>query len=96
MDSPGIIHDRTPDCHPGHVCMVDLTTERSFDSQVTWVIDVLGLFFDILSVGVCTTRYWQTSGGLVQELNVCTVSTEMRCCFLSSSVFFSYFTISNT
>ena len=26
-------------------CMDDLTTERSFDSQGTWVIDVLGLSF---------------------------------------------------
>ena len=25
---------------PGHVCMNDLTTERSFDSQATWVINV--------------------------------------------------------
>ena len=29
---------------PGHLCMNDLTTERSFDSQATWVIDVLGSF----------------------------------------------------
>ena len=27
----------------------------------------------MLSMGVCTTRYWQTSSRLVQELNVCTV-----------------------
>ena len=47
--------------------MDDLTTERSFDS----FIDVLGLYFDMLSMGVCT-RFWQTSGRLVQELNVCT------------------------
>ena len=32
-----------------------------------------GLFFDMLSMGVCTTRHWQTSSRLVQELNVCTV-----------------------
>ena len=30
----------------------DLTTERSFDSQATWVIDVLGLVFDMLSMGL--------------------------------------------
>ena len=30
---------------PGYRCMDYLTTERSFDSQVTWVIDVIGLFF---------------------------------------------------
>ena len=51
----------------------DLSTECSFDSQDTWVIDVLALFLDISSMGVCTTRHWQTSGRLVHELNVCTV-----------------------
>ena len=44
-----------------------------FDSQATRVIDVLGLFFDMLSIGVCTTRHWPTSGRLVQELSACTV-----------------------
>ena len=46
--SPSIVHDRTPDCHPdGWVigCMDDLTTGGSFDSQPTWVVDVLGLLF---------------------------------------------------
>ena len=37
---------------PGHGCMDDLTTERSFDSQATWAIEVLGLSFDISSMGV--------------------------------------------
>ena len=54
---------------PGHVCMDNLTTGRSFDSHITWVIDVLGLFFDMSSMGVFTTRHCQTSGRLVQELN---------------------------
>ena len=40
----------------------------------SYVIDVLGLFFDMLSMGFYTTRHWQTSGQLVQELDVCTVS----------------------
>ena len=35
----------------------DLTTERSFDSQDLWVIVVLGLFVDMLSLGICTTRH---------------------------------------
>ena len=34
---------------------------------------IVFLFFDILSIGSCTTRDWQTSGRLVQEFNVCTV-----------------------
>ena len=29
--------------------------------------------FDMLSMDVCTTKHWQTSGRLVQELDVCTV-----------------------
>ena len=59
MGSPGIINDRTSDCHqsPGHGCIDDLTTERSFDSQATWVIDMLDLFFDVSSIDVSTTRH---------------------------------------
>ena len=30
--------------------MNDLTIERSFDPQATWVIDVLGLYFDIAGI----------------------------------------------
>ena len=37
------------------------------------VIDVLGSFFDMLSMGFYTTMHWQTSGRLVQDLDVCTV-----------------------
>ena len=58
---------------PGHRCMDNLGNERTFDSQAMWVVDVLGLFFDMLSTDVCTTRHWQMYGRLVQELNVCTV-----------------------
>ena len=29
--------------------------------------------FDTLSMDVCSTRHWQTSGQLVHEINVCTV-----------------------
>ena len=36
---------------------------------------------DMLSMGVCTTRQWLTSGRLVQELNVC---TEWALCSLLS------------
>ena len=32
----------------------------------------LAYFFDMLSAGVGTTRYLQTSGRLVQEFNICT------------------------
>ena len=55
---------------PGHGSMDDLTTERSFDLYATWRI---GLLFDMLLMGVCTTRRWHTSGRLVQKVNVSTV-----------------------
>ena len=42
-------------------------------ARARWVIDVLGLLFQIVIQGVWTTRHWQTSGRLVQELSVCTV-----------------------
>ena len=49
------------------------TTKHSFDLQAARVIDVLGLFFNMISIGVCTTRDCQTPGRLVQELDTCTV-----------------------
>ena len=33
----------------------------------------LDYFFDMLPMGACKTRHWQTSGQPVQELNACTV-----------------------
>ena len=63
-------HARLP---PSFLGMDDLTTDCSFDSQAKCVIGVLGLLFDLLSMGVCTTRYWQQSDRLVQKLNVFTV-----------------------
>ena len=38
-------------------CMDDLTTERRFHLQGMWVIDMLGLLFYMLSMGLCTMRY---------------------------------------
>ena len=61
VGSPVIIYDRTPDLStqfPGHGCMDELTTER---------------ILDILSTGIGTTMQWQTSGRLVQKLNVSTI-----------------------
>ena len=58
---------------PGNGSIDDFTTDSTFESQTTWVIDVLSLFFNMLSMEVCTTRHWQSSSQLVQELNVCTV-----------------------
>ena len=43
MGSLAIIHDRTPDYHQVS------WAERAFDSQATWVMGVIGLFFGVLS-----------------------------------------------
>ena len=64
----------------GQGCVGHLTTERSFDSQATCVIDELGLF----SVDVCTTRHWWKFGRLVKELNVCTVGVNINIGYLAS------------
>ena len=40
-----------PTQFPGHGCIDDLITERSFYSQATRVINVLSLIFDMLSMG---------------------------------------------
>ena len=61
---------------PRHGNMDDLTTERRFDSQASWVIDVPGMVFDMVCMDFCTTRQWLTAGRLVQELNVRTVAKE--------------------
>ena len=55
VGSPGIINGRTPHCHPVSWAWMnfdDLTDKLSFDSQATWVIVMLGLSFDILSMSV--------------------------------------------
>ena len=39
----------------------------------------LAYFFDMLSIGIFTTRHWQTSGRLVQESNPCTVVINNEC-----------------
>ena len=42
----------------------------------------LAYFVHMIPNGMCTTGHWQTTGRLVQELNVCTV------CFPSFSIAF--------
>ena len=76
VSSLSIINDHMPVCYPVSLqrCMDDLITKRCFDSQATCVIDVFGLFSWHLSMAFYTTRHWQTSGGLVQKLKICTVS----------------------
>ena len=93
VGSPGILHNRTPDWHPVSWVWIHGWPQNwsSFDSQTSCVINVFGLFFDILSMGFYTTRHWQTSGRLVQELDVCTVVLQhvipeiRRSCWTSTS-----------
>ena len=55
---------------PGHGC-----NKRSQTSQlIPGSLMFLAYIFDMLSVGVCTTKHCQTSGRLVQELSVFTVA----------------------
>ena len=54
----------------GHGC-----NQRSQTSQlIPRSLMFLAYIFDMLSVGVCTTKHCQTSGRLVQELSVFTVA----------------------
>ena len=76
MASTGIIHDRTPYYHPvSWARMRQLTSQLNVAliRKLRGSLVCLAYFFDMLSMDVCTTRHWQTSGRLVQELNVCTV-----------------------
>ena len=80
---------------PGRRCMDDLTIEPNFDSQATHVIDVLGLFCDIISLVVCTTRHWRMPGGLVRKLNDGTVVKDNNhiCCYKPFNSYFSYISL---
>ena len=62
---------------PGHGCMDDLTTESNFDSQASFRPSICLAVLDMLPMGVCTTGHRQTSGRLIQVLNVCTVLTSL-------------------
>ena len=56
--------------------VVALTTPQlnvAFICKLRVSLMCFAYYFDMLSMGVCTTSHWQTSGRLVQELNVCTV-----------------------
>ena len=73
---------------PGHNTQPHARLQPSFQGIDAWITSELNEalvfklrvsfmslsdIFDIPSIGVFTTRHWQTSGRLVQELNVCTV-----------------------
>ena len=76
VGSPSIIHDRTSDCNPVFWSWMyewpQNWTQLWFESYVCHWCAWLVLY--ILSMGIWTTRHWQTSSRLVHELNVCTVA----------------------
>ena len=58
---------------PGHGCINDPQLNVALVHKLRGLLLCLAYFLEVLSIGVGTTRYWHTSGRLVQELNVCTV-----------------------
>ena len=69
----GIKHDHMPDYRPVFWAWMPPQMNVALICKLYRVIGMLDLLFDMLSMGVCTNRNWQTSGQLVQELNLCTV-----------------------
>ena len=79
VGSPGRIHDRTPDCHTfllGMDARMTLQLNVALIRKLRGPLECLAYFLEMSSMVVCTTRHLQTSGRLVQKLNVCTVSCE--------------------
>ena len=56
--------------------MNDLTLTVALIRKLLGSLMCLDYCFDMLSMDVCTTRYRQTSGRLVQELNVSNVAPQ--------------------
>ena len=73
VGSSGKIHDRMPDCLTGMGARTTSQLNVALIRKLRGPLMCLTYYFDMLSMGVCTTRHWQTTGRLVQELNVCTV-----------------------
>ena len=78
LDAWAVRAKYTPTCpiatqFPGHGCMDDLQLNVSLIRNLRGLLICVSYFIEMLSMGVVTTRQWQASGRLVQELNVCTV-----------------------
>ena len=65
-------HARLPPSFPGMVAWMTPQTNVSLVCKPRGPLMCLA-FFDMLPMGVCTTRQLQTSGRLVHESNICTV-----------------------
>ena len=76
LDRPCMIHDPTPSCHQ---VFCALRTSQLKTALIRWLFgSLMCLVYSSLSEGVCTTRHRQTSGRLVQELNVCTLCADFK------------------
>ena len=76
VSSPGRIDDRTPNCHLFSWAWINglpLQLKVALSCKLCGSSMCFSYICDIISMGVSTTRHGQTSGRLVQELNVCTV-----------------------
>ena len=58
LGSLGIIHDHTPDCHTVSLAWMTSKLNVALIRYAVCVIVVVGLFFDMLSMGVRTNRHW--------------------------------------
>ena len=72
--TPGIVHDQLP---PSFLDM-DACTTSQLNVVLIRKLLCAWFIFDILLISVFTTRHWQTSGQLVQELNVGTVFVSLK------------------
>ena len=80
VSSPGRIDDRTPDCHLiswAWMCGLPLQLKVALSRKLRGSSMCFAYICDIISMGVSTTRHGQTSGRLVQELNVRTVRVDV-------------------
>ena len=82
LGSPGTTQNRTPDCQPTPGIDAWMTSQLNvaLNCKLSWSLMSLDYLFEKLSMGVCTTRHWQMSSRLVQELNVCTVDSPCSIC----------------
>ena len=58
---------------PPSFLAMDACTTSQLDVVLVRKLLCAWLIFDTLSISICESRHWQTSGQLVQELNVCAV-----------------------
>ena len=70
-----VIHDRKPDCLGMDACMTS-QWNVALSHTLHGSLMCFAYFSDMLSMGVCTTRHYQTSSRLVQEFNVSTLGEE--------------------